>query len=50
MSGAVADNDTAAVKDCEIVIGAGALNRGDECNIDIHELGVDGYDIKIVGQ
>ena len=50
VSDAVADNDAAAVKDCEIVIGAGAKNRGDDCNVDVHELGAEGYVVKVVGQ
>lgn len=46
---AVADNDESAVTDCEIIIGAGAQYRGDECNVDTYELGEDGYIVKVVG-
>ena len=35
--------------ECEIIIGAGALNRGDECCITETELGADGTIIRMVG-
>lgn len=45
----VADGDRAAVTDCEIIIGTGARNRGDDCNVNAKALGVDGHVIKVVG-
>jgi len=43
--------DTAAdkVQDCEIIIGAEAKNRGDECSVSTKYLGDDGQAVKIVG-
>lgn len=46
---AVSDTDASQVKDCEIIIGAEAQNRGDECSISRKYLGEQGEAIKIVG-
>lgn len=46
---AVRDSDVNQVKECEIIIGAEALNRGDDCSISTKYLGEDGQAIKIVG-
>ena len=46
---AVSDKDAKDVRDCEIIIGTGARNRGDEVNVDRRYLGEDGILIKIVG-
>jgi len=43
------DGNADLVTDCEIIVGTGARNRGDECNISEHDLGEDGYVIKAVG-
>ena len=45
----VTDDDPSSVTDCEIIIGAGAANRGDECCITERQIGTDGTIIKIVG-
>jgi len=44
----VSDKDAEAVKNCEIIIGTGVLNR-EGCAVDVHDIGDDGYVIKIVG-
>ena len=46
---AVSDLDTDKVKDCEIIIGAEAKNRGSECSISTKLLGKDGEMVKVVG-
>lgn len=38
-----------AVMDCEILIGDSVANRPEECGVDIHTLGLRGYQIKAVG-
>jgi len=45
----VEDGKADLVTDCEIIVGTGARNRGDECNISVHDLGDEGYIIKAVG-
>ena len=44
----VDDKDVSAVKEYEIIIGYGAVNRPG-CDVDFHEIGEDGYIIKVVG-
>ena len=46
---AVSDSEKDKVQDCEIIIGAEALNRGDECSISTKYLGVNGETVKVVG-
>ena len=46
---AIPDSDESMVQDCEIIIGAEAKNRGDECSISTKYLGEQGELIKIVG-
>ncbi len=46
----VIDTDASKVKECEIIIGAEAKNRGDDCSISTKYLGKDGEMIKVVGQ
>ncbi|MBE6536401.1 MAG: hypothetical protein E7673_00455 [Ruminococcaceae bacterium] len=46
---AVSDSDAEKVENCEIIIGAEAQNRGDECSISTKYLGENGEAVKIVG-
>lgn len=46
---AVSDTDPSKVQDCEIILGAEAMNRGDACSISTKYLGDEGEAIKIVG-
>ena len=46
---AVSDSEKDKVKDCEIIIGAEALNRGEECSVSTKYLGEDGETVKVVG-
>ena len=46
---AVSDRDTSAIKNCEIIIGANALNRGTDCSVSDKYLGKDGRTVKFVG-
>lgn len=45
----VSDTDATKVQDCEIIIGAEALNRGAECSVSTKYLGSKGQAIKVVG-
>lgn len=47
---AVIDTDASKVQECEIIIGAEAQNRGDECSVSTKYLGKDGEIIKVVGK
>ena len=47
---AVSDRDASKVTECEIIIGADAANRGDDCCVTTNYLGKDGQVIKIVGK
>jgi len=44
----VSDNDKDLLRECEIVFGTNVKNR-DGCSVDEHEIGKDGYVIKVVG-
>ena len=41
--------DLASISECEILVGTGITNRGDECNVNEKNYGEDGYVIKTVG-
>lgn len=45
----ISDAEADKVQDCEIIIGAEALNRGAECSISTKHLGDQGQAIKVVG-
>ncbi|MBR2650130.1 MAG: hypothetical protein IKD45_00550 [Clostridia bacterium] len=44
-------SDSSAADDgvCEIIVGSAARGRGEECSVDIYDLGIEGYVIKAVG-
>ena len=42
-------NETDSISDCEILVGPGITNRGDECNVNEKDYGEKGYVIKTVG-
>ena len=47
---AISDRDASRVTDREIIIGANATNRGDDCCVTRNYMGADGQVIKIVGK
>ena len=47
---AISDKDASLVTEREIIIGADALNRGEDCSITETYLGADGQAVKIVGK
>ena len=42
-------NETGSISDCEILVGPGITNRGEECNVNEKDYGEKGYVIKTVG-
>ncbi len=46
----IPDSDVSRITDCEIIIGANARNRGEDCSISSRYLGEKGYAIKVVGK
>lgn len=49
MNDVAMDSETTGAVGCEIIIGSGAVGRGDACKITERELGTDGTVLKIVG-
>lgn len=45
----ILDSDESLVKDCEIIIGPLARNRGEDCSVNNRDLGNDGHVVKVVG-